>query len=292
MLGSPGDFGNLTSLLGPNDALSPQHNITQEFNQLMGNPNYVGSEFDALSSQQPGINLQTAGVPSDVVSGPGGGASQLGSIQNVGMPAEGGFMNEPGNLVTDISTTPSQYNIAQTFANPTAPYGTGGVAPQVAGLQPPVSAPNALSGVNIGGAAPPPPGLAVPGEPLPPATYPTTAAIEAAPGAAATTAAATPAAASPSFLQTATQYAPLGALGLSGAGLGLNIANALNQPTIPPVTTAPLAPQTPAMDTNQMRQLLLNEGMTPQQADAYIAQINSRVASNPDALSSGLVTAG
>ena len=71
----------------------------------------------------------------------------------------------------------------------------------------------------------------------------------------------------------------------------------MNQPTIPPVTTQPLAPQAPAMDTNQMRQLLLNEGMSPEQADAYIAQINSRLASNqaggnPDALSTGLVTAG
>jgi hypothetical protein len=72
-------------------------------------------------------------------------------------------------------------------------------------------------------------------------------------------------------------------------------------PLAAPLSQAPatnaLAQTAPAMDANQMRQLLLNQGVPPDQVDQYIAQINARLAAqgatgNPDALSSGLVTAG
>ena len=159
-------------------------------------------------------------------------ASQLAQMQSVGIPNTytGDFTGSLGNV------PPSDYAVQQAYA----PL-TGTTSPTAVADGAPVSADNPLSGEMIGGRAPAPSFYDVP--PAAP-TYPP---AEAAPTPAATPAtAATPPAATSTAATPATAAAPAagggvdaltglryGAAGVSLAAAGLNLANALNQPSYP-----------------------------------------------------------
>lgn len=292
VLGPSGQFGNLSGLLGPTDPLAATN---------LGDP--LANAYGAASSQDLATANALSGV-APVQFTPT--ASQPGIVgQDFTALGQPGFLSQIETPTLNVGPTtpfaPADTNLAASLGFGDFPTPA---APQVADVGAPVSAANPLSGAQIGGAAPPPPGFSPftpTGAPMAPAIYPTEVASPAAPAAetAATTAAAAAPAASPNLF---TQYGPLA---LGGAGLGLNIARGLGTPTAAPTAapigqapaTSALAQTAPAMDAGQMKQLLLNEGMSPEQADQYIAQINARLASNQasgttDALSSGLVTAG
>lgn len=289
--GPGGPFGDLSALLAPTGqtsllgsdplatGISPASFtpaqpglVAQDFSTFAGQPSFLSQIQTPADIVGPtsSFDLQAAGLPGGI---PTGTSSNLAQLESAGLFNPTGIGTAPGQVAADI-------------------------APQVAPI-------NSLEAAGVPNLPAPPPSWFDPTAPgIVPAGPGATEIAATAPAAAPTTetAAAAPAAAAPSTLAQLTQFAPLGTLGLGAAGLGLNIANQLNTPTAANIGAAPrsdaLAQTAPAMDANQIRQLLLNEGMSPAQADAYIAQINQRLAAqgpttgSTDALNQGLVTAG